>query len=521
MVDIRHSLQNLADAISPETGTADGFVDNVDTSLKRIADAFPSAFGKKIDAPEGDPIPGQYLKVGEDGSMIYGPGGGSSGGGLVSATWADLKALRDGGKLAPGTSYRITDYVCTTTQAGSRVESHPYDIIVTADSETALSEFARACAHDEASAEYYQHAHVEAWELKYSLDNDKNRFAWADEENGRGVVYYLKDDHGNECPYDFKQIQFARYKITACTVSSLVGAYAAQQHGDAITGIDEENPVWCYTFSYDPESTGAMSDASVMGVNVDVSGNIIKALYRYSDPNNMAGLLITHLNNIVWIGKYCCSNTFGNNCSSNTLGLNCYFNTFGNNCSSNTLGVCCNTNTFEEYCSSNTLGDGCNTITFGKYCSSNTFGIYSSSNTLGDNCNVNTFGKYCNTNTFEEYCSSNTLGNECNFNTFGNSCNNNTFGNNCNVNTFGTSCSSNTLGDNCSSNTLGNECSRVDVSAGTATQPKRYYHVLDGVQGTDSSHISITGTDGNNFVTYVGMNSSGVLKTWTPADLVQ
>lgn len=41
MPDIRHSLQNLADAISPETGTRDGFTDTVDTSIKRIADALP------------------------------------------------------------------------------------------------------------------------------------------------------------------------------------------------------------------------------------------------------------------------------------------------------------------------------------------------------------------------------------------------------------------------------------------------------------------------------------------------
>ena len=28
---------------------------------------------------------------------------------------------------------------------------------------------------------------------------------------GKGVIYYMKDEHGNECPYDFKNIQFKRY----------------------------------------------------------------------------------------------------------------------------------------------------------------------------------------------------------------------------------------------------------------------------------------------------------------------
>jgi hypothetical protein len=38
------------------------------------------------------------------------------------------------------------------------------------------------------------------------LDNDSSRFAWADTENGEGVIYYMKDEFNNECPYDFKNI---------------------------------------------------------------------------------------------------------------------------------------------------------------------------------------------------------------------------------------------------------------------------------------------------------------------------
>lgn len=49
-------------------------------------------------------------------------------------------------------------------------------------------------------------ANILAWELKYSLDNDTTKYAWADETNGKGVIYWLKDEYGNECPYDFKNI---------------------------------------------------------------------------------------------------------------------------------------------------------------------------------------------------------------------------------------------------------------------------------------------------------------------------
>ena len=54
-----------------------------------------------------------------------------------------------------------------------------------------------------------------AWTLKYSLDNDTDRFAWADTENGKGVIYYMRDEFGNEAPYDFKNIMYDCYAINA------------------------------------------------------------------------------------------------------------------------------------------------------------------------------------------------------------------------------------------------------------------------------------------------------------------
>lgn len=229
----------------------------------------------------GDVITAQKLNHMEDGIA-----GGTP---MMSVTHAELLAIRNAGTLIPGMQYRITDYVCTTTQdeSESRAVSHPFDIIVTADDTGMLNENARAVKKD--GDTYYQYADLSAWELKYCLDNDGDRFKWADTTNGHGVVYYMKDDHNNECPYDFKQIQFKRYPITECAVSSLVGKYAAAQHGKEITGIDEQNPVWCYTFSYDPDKTGVMSDSSVMEFNVDeadVSGNIINNVsYDYQNPD--------------------------------------------------------------------------------------------------------------------------------------------------------------------------------------------------------------------------------------------
>ena len=191
-------------------------------------------------------------------------GSGGSAAPMESITWSELKAKCDGGTLTPGMQYRITDYVCTTTQEESRAVSHPYDIIVTADKVNVLNENARACLHD--GDDYYtaegHSANLAVWELKYCLDNDTTRFEWADETNGKGVVYYLKDEHNNECPYDFKQIQFKRYVITECEkIPSLVGTPTGLVHGYAIAAVDEDHPVWCYTFSL--VLNGNVEDATV------------------------------------------------------------------------------------------------------------------------------------------------------------------------------------------------------------------------------------------------------------------
>jgi hypothetical protein len=49
--------------------------------------------------------------------------------------------------------------------------------------------------------------------LKYCLDNDTTRFEWADANNGKGVIYWMRDEFGNEAPYDFKNIQFTKYVV--------------------------------------------------------------------------------------------------------------------------------------------------------------------------------------------------------------------------------------------------------------------------------------------------------------------
>jgi len=341
---------------------------------------------------------------------------------MEAIAWSDLKAKRDGGTLVPGQQYRITDYVATTNgDMESQSANHPFDIIVTADDERTLNEHARAVIHDgdlpddivdgSTRTKYFAGCDLATWDVWYCIDNDAGRFTWADTTNGKGVVYRLVDEFQNDCPYDFKGIQFKAYG-------------------------DTDN-VWRYTFD-----NGATSN------NIDLSKlGLAKTVYKNTISPYSTGKW--RLNRIVFKGTNCYNNTFGANCYNNTFGSYCYSNTFGSNCYNNTFG---------EFCDNNTFGANCDNNTFGLYCYSNTFGANCDNNTFGENCYNNTFGASCDNNTFGEFCYSNTFGADCDNNTFGADCYNNTFGANCGNNTFGANCYNNTFGASCGNNTFGAYC---------------------------------------------------------------
>ena len=582
----------------------------------------------------------------------------------VSTTYSELKALRDSGQLVPGAWYRITDYECTTSQADTMSAGNQFDIIVLALDESHLSEDAFAAHHGTAAAaeeneeqnnqnvqpaepgeedvegeggrarsvDYFANNKLEAWKLKYCLDNDTDRFAWAcdgqdkfyiefveketvrlnrtaiiedgtvwqfGEEgnavytaadpsvgdnfyqdsslqtsageitaavevegvNGKGVIYRMIDEFGNDCPYDFKNIMFKRFEITAVTDSqdNAINDYELEgQWGlpNPKVSVDSETSEWFYTFS--SVNDGTVTDAS-LNLNYDIvadsdgsgaGNNVIKSLCE--------GML--YLNNIVFIntegdltcygnrfgmdcgnitlgewctfntfGNYCSDNTFGNGCEGNTFGNSCWNNTFGNECSGNTFGNSCWNNTFGNDCRNNTFGNNCGANTFGNYCSDNTFGNYCSNNTFGNFCSRNTFGNYFQSNTFGNSCGSNTFGNNNYNNTFGNFCSRNTFGNECQNNTFGNGCGGNTFGNGCCYNTFGNNIQQFtvfegvqycDVTGGNnAANTRKNCQILNGTAGASNSLLTISFTPNVSYAQVAGFNSSGTLKIWNPADL--
>ena len=339
---------------------------------------------------------------------------------LELITYSKLKEKRDQGLLTPGRLYRITDYTFTTIESETKSAEHQFDIIVEALSNNELSELAKAIQHE--GDTYFNSNDLSAWQLWYDIDNDTDKYAWADSTNGKGVIYRMIDDKNNDCPYDFKNALFYTNRYTSNTTT--------------------DN--YYYTFSYVVDNV--LYDGTVESQAKNCYSNVMKK-YLHSSKQHLNKNIFR--NTTFETTSYCYLNTFEDNCSHNTFGDNCRCNTFGNYCS----GI-----TFGDNCRHNTFGDDCNRITFGTSCDNNEFGYNCSNSTFGNNCNRNTFGDACINNEFGINCDNNEFGYNCSNSTFGDNYNHNTFGESCSYNTFGDDCSGNTFGNNCNYNTFGNTC---------------------------------------------------------------
>ena len=134
-------------------------------------------------------------------------------------------------------------------------------------------------------------------------------------EGGKGVIYRMIDEFGNDCPYDFKNIQFYRKQYENTGLYNII--------------LDATDGTPCYTFSSaTSDSTGNFTDTS-LHISNNVYSNVIK---EYIMSNKQT------LNNNCFFGNNCESNTFGNDCECNSFGTPCKSNTFGNGCSYTIFG---------------------------------------------------------------------------------------------------------------------------------------------------------------------------------------
>ena len=380
--------------------------------------------------------------------------------GVTEIIWSDLVDLRNNNELIPGQYYRITDYTCTTSQANTRSAGHQFDIIVTADDESTLNEEARAALHT--GDEYFSGCTLSAWKIWYSLDNDANRFAWADSANGKGIIYRMIDEWNNDVPYDFKNIQF--------------------KHPNDTTTY----PYYYYTFA-----SGNVAD------NIDNSLSIANGCYFNTIKRYIYNFKNQKLNCIIFIGGICSKNSFEIDCYDNSFLEGSYRNSFGGYCYDNSFGFGCSNNSFGHGCSNNSFGHGCSNNSFGYGCSNNTFGIFYNNNSFGIDCTYNIFGQNCN---------GNTVGNGCDHIRFASD-----------------SSSAATKYNYYQHNHFGDGCQYILFKGeGTASEQQQVqnYNFAQGLQGTSSAYLTIEGVRNLSYEVQVAKNSKGEIKIYCEADLI-
>ena len=501
--------------------------------------------------------------------------------GVIRVTYSELKQLRDNSALSPGTWYRITDYDTTVyNNANARAAGHPFDILVMAIDVNQLSEDAKAVHSARDTEGYFAHANLAAWKLKYSLDNDSVKFAWASDGGEKWTVTLpeiglieltpvsTNDTTYDGCPYKFTST-FAGMQLT------LYIAHLELQPGEAfihnilviegmgemvdnfpITEIvhenqapgkgviwemeDEYNNLCCYDFKnvqfkrsliIATKEDPSEDECAFYGKYVGQAMEELPALPEgYAiDPNNSKFL---YTFSVIAADGTVEDNSMGVDLTSAGMGIYhlCAENRMRPNINASSFAMDLNNNVFVATC--NSIEDMMNIIqmgnVFGVMCRGNTFINATMENVFGNECWFNTFGNDCYGNSFGNSCYSNSFGNYFRYNSFGNGCDGNSFGNSCDNNSFGNYFCYNSFGNGCQYNNILDNVQYITafegvryVSIGSTSGTVQYAQVLNGTCGSSSSNmLQIDFATGKNYTQVAGKNSSGELKIWVPADMV-
>lgn len=149
-------------------------------------------------------------------------GGGGVANLMTEVTYSQFVSAVENNQLIHGMKYKITDYVTKINgvydlsligKSGvylpyATSAEHPFNLIVEATGVNTYNENVKAEKNTDYTVYWDQHNNnLEAWELKWTHLNDRTKYSFADAVNGKGVIYYMKDEFNNEACYDFKNIQ--------------------------------------------------------------------------------------------------------------------------------------------------------------------------------------------------------------------------------------------------------------------------------------------------------------------------
>lgn len=489
------------------------------------------------------------------GNIVIQGGGGGVAQLMTKVTYNELVTLRDNGNLIPGMRYRITDYETETAVANTQSAHHPFDIIVTAIEKNALSENAEACVSDRDTDGYFADSNIEAWRLKYCLDNDPYKGIIV---SPGGMAYTLNFEGEIYALPLFTTQEYIYNGQTYYIILELEGVFGEGTHfliekqtpdvNDAIyviapsTGITE-----LMEYGYIDSVIETIPGKGVIYEMIDDKNNI--ASYDFKNIMFLRKLTngIIDLDN--GIDVYCY--TFSSYDNGEIKDTSLLYDVYNNKLSHNVLDVVM-ISTSDNICCNNMFGEDCNAITLGERCFNNIFGDNCTDVILKSNNDGNVFGSGCWSNVLEDYSSYNKLGeysygNHINgsYNVFGNECQDNkisatntVFGNQCSwieVNNcslfqceFANGAGRILITDTSNYNNqllyikFGFGCTDI-ICNKEVNKNAEYFEILSGVKGEDTDNrLELQLIRGNDKgVKTIAKNSAGEIKTYCVADLIQ
>lgn len=217
---------------------------------------------------------------------------------MIETTTEELRNLKADGNLIPGMNYMITDYNPTVTGTvhiadrtvnisnqlylKNNTQVAPFDIVLTALSTTDISEKGLAVCKHYTNREtrqryhaYWRNTNFTAWELNVIVDTDDDRRpSWCKGEGAPVWISYMKDEWGNEAPFDFKT-----YGISLPDGATINETYNSEE-------LDNNN-VWLkgnrwhiFTyyenddFAYDSSLEGYVKNVKITDWNIIIGGII-------------------------------------------------------------------------------------------------------------------------------------------------------------------------------------------------------------------------------------------------------
>ena len=467
----------------------------------------------------------------------------------VKATYRQMKEMREQGKLIPGQLYRITDYVTTVNGAtitNARSAGHPFDIIVMATTTDTLSEDALAVRHD--GDTYFKEARLEAWQLKYLLDNVQ----WSKQAG----TYVTDEDNG----YTFLVVGDITLSGHTYKLLRGFGMYVEDWSDYALMEtVAEGEQIICYYGNpeeFDPEKPEVVGTASgVEEVTEAGKGTIVymkdewgnEAGYDFKNiqqkrwkvtdelgRSSLNGKYLGVLNNLpvklsiedesdfIWAYLYSVYNYAGgtqdttdHSLTGKVLEMVTNFTVDNNNAfvweDGDREAYKC---TFSGNVQYNSFSGSVIRNSFSGYVQNNSFSGNVQYNSFSGNVQYNSFSGKLYNNSFSGDVQYNSFSGNVYQNSFSGTVRSNSFSGNVSRNSFSGDVYQNTFSGNLQNSIISGQLSNLQINASSgASGIINGLYTLGKINGK-----TITVPTNAAYPTYAAMTTAGQLKTWNPAD---